>query len=332
MEQTFTAKLIPSSYTLSPSGSSKFYITNADNIYSDTSSNEYATIYNNYGSAYSGSIDLHFDLTELEHFEEASSVNSFSLSIKVGNCYNASNLDWIVPFVENDGTEYSPEYSEYSHTTPWGLNPDATGKSITSVNTSAIEPHLIGASDLWITVDCKQSSNNYTNYLYICGAELNITYTITKNYNKFVYGNETLIDLTGDTATASDVRTGVIFHLASGVQTTGTMTPTMSTKSKTTESGYDTTNISIYGLVKEPSWFILICASADDGIEDKVLHIIYDGSSITERNAGSASVGMVFTTPVSGTPTVAYSNGRLDIDHYADPYYFGGGEWELFYM
>ena len=39
--------------------------------------------------------------------------------------------------------------------------------------------------------------------------------------NKVVLGNETLLDLTGDTATAADVASGKTFHLASGVQATG---------------------------------------------------------------------------------------------------------------
>ena len=40
--------------------------------------------------------------------------------------------------------------------------------------------------------------------------------------NKVVYAGQTLIDLTGDTATAADVAKGKTFHLASGAQATGT--------------------------------------------------------------------------------------------------------------
>lgn len=39
--------------------------------------------------------------------------------------------------------------------------------------------------------------------------------------NKVVYGGDTLIDLTGDTATESDVLSGKKFHLKSGAQGTG---------------------------------------------------------------------------------------------------------------
>ena len=41
-------------------------------------------------------------------------------------------------------------------------------------------------------------------------------------YNKVVYNNNTLIDLTGDTVTAADVAEGKTFHLADGSQATGT--------------------------------------------------------------------------------------------------------------
>lgn len=42
--------------------------------------------------------------------------------------------------------------------------------------------------------------------------------------NKIIYGNETLIDLSGDTARESDVALGKIFHKADGSQATGTAT------------------------------------------------------------------------------------------------------------
>ena len=41
--------------------------------------------------------------------------------------------------------------------------------------------------------------------------------------SKVIYGNTTLMDLTGDNVTAADVKNGVKFHLPSGAQGTGTM-------------------------------------------------------------------------------------------------------------
>ena len=42
--------------------------------------------------------------------------------------------------------------------------------------------------------------------------------------NKVVYNGTTLIDLTGDTAIASDVAQGKLFHLPTGEQAVGTAT------------------------------------------------------------------------------------------------------------
>ena len=44
-------------------------------------------------------------------------------------------------------------------------------------------------------------------------------------YNKVIYGGNTLIDLTADTVTASDLLEGVTAHDASGAQITGTLVP-----------------------------------------------------------------------------------------------------------
>lgn len=63
--------------------------------------------------------------------------------------------------------------------------------------------------------------------------------------SKVAYNGQTLIDLTGDTATAADVLTGKTFHLANGEQATGTntgsITPT-GTKNITTNGIHDVTS------------------------------------------------------------------------------------------
>ena len=51
--------------------------------------------------------------------------------------------------------------------------------------------------------------------------------------NKVIYGGNTLIDLTSDTVTASDVQSGVTFHLPSGEIGTGTNTYDSDTSSDT---------------------------------------------------------------------------------------------------
>lgn len=54
--------------------------------------------------------------------------------------------------------------------------------------------------------------------------------------NKVVYGGDTLIDLTADTAVASDVAAGKYFHLKSGERVAGTSTKDMDTSSMTADA------------------------------------------------------------------------------------------------
>lgn len=70
----------------------------------------------------------------------------------------------------------------------------------------------------------------------------------TKAINKVVYGNQTLIDITDTTATASDVIKGKYFYDAAGIKTLGTaasvnnqnksVTPTRETQIITADSDY----------------------------------------------------------------------------------------------
>ena len=54
-----------------------------------------------------------------------------------------------------------------------------------------------------------------------------------EHVNKVIYGGETLIDLTGDTAVATDVLSGKKFHLKSGAPATGSCTYDADTRDAT---------------------------------------------------------------------------------------------------
>lgn len=94
--------------------------------------------------------------------------------------------------------------------------------------------------------------------------------------NKVVLGDEVLLDLTGDTATAADVAVGKTFHLASGVQATGTApesTPatiegTYTAATKTLELDTEGTIAAWWGgigyeLIGETTWSAPISSAAN---------------------------------------------------------------------
>ena len=68
--------------------------------------------------------------------------------------------------------------------------------------------------------------------------------------NKVVYGGTTLIDLTSDTVTAADLRTGVTAHDASGAVVTGTATSGLTYITTTQDShGGDIVTITTGGVI-----------------------------------------------------------------------------------
>lgn len=166
--------------------------------------------------------------------------------------------------------------------------------------------------------------NGITSY-YVYGAEINVE--AVKTRNKVIYGNETLIDLTGDTATASDVAVGKTFHLASGKQATGTLSPLKATA--TTSSS--TARTVSFTVSKEPSWFMMICSSANTTARNlRVLHMLYDGTTTTTYYTNSSTAFSIATSTSYGSFT--YSSGTLTISIDSSGPYLGGADWELYYL
>lgn len=108
--------------------------------------------------------------------------------------------------------------------------------------------------------------------------------------NKVVYGNDTIIDLTGDTATAEDVVSGKSFHLASGVRTTGTATYA---NSPVANGNATKTNGILYGAVDATSTSTAFTATIDG------LDSYYDGATVLLKNGVVASASD-FTINING--------------------------------
>ena len=117
--------------------------------------------------------------------------------------------------------------------------------------------------------------------------------------NKVVYGGNTLIDLTSDTATASDVAQGKTFHLADGTQATGTasestpvlqsktVTPTESTQTVKADTGY----------------------SGLSSVKVNAISSYYVGTRVTRKSAATITPGTTNKTIASGT----YLTGKQTI-------------------
>lgn len=161
----------------------------------------------------------------------------------------------------------------------------------------------------------------------VYGADVTIEADLKIFNNKVIYGNETLIDLTGDTATASDVAVGKTFHLASGKQATGTLSPSVATATTTTSTAR---TVKFTSLEKQPSWFMLICANTDTTARNaRVQHMLYDGTTTTTYYGRSSTAGSIAKSTIYGS--FVYNSGIMEISVTTSPY-FGVADWALYYL
>lgn len=167
---------------------------------------------------------------------------------------------------------------------------------------------------------------------FIYGAEVIVETEAEKGRNKIVYGNNTLIDLTGDTVTESDVANGKTVHLPSGIQVTGSYLPSPLKATATTTGSTDKT-VSLT-VTKEPSWFLLVCANATTQRAYRILYYMYDGEKVHfGRSKASSTYGQVEKV-TSASVTFAYSSNTLTFTapSSATNRYFGAADWELYYL
>ena len=106
--------------------------------------------------------------------------------------------------------------------------------------------------------------------------------------NKVVYDGNTLIDLTGDTATAADVAQGKTFHLATGEQAVGTASSgggsaTLTTKTITANGTYSAEDDNADGYSEVT---VNVPSSGGGAVTEKMVNFIdYDGTLLYSYSA-----------------------------------------------
>lgn len=196
-----TVRLVPSTYYLS--NSSYLTVSNASNMYANTDSMTYATVQNTRTSTSSYYIYIrgfNFDAVPSDAIVS-------DIAIKLKAYHSGGNTSTIYCY---DGTT---QVSAAGSTT--ALSTTATVKTFT--NTTVNWDTLKGyGSDFGIRINCRRSSRNTTAYIYIYGAEIEVTYTIP------VYHT---VNITGDT-TPTGTQT-VLEGDSLSIQYVGTSRPTV---------------------------------------------------------------------------------------------------------
>lgn len=156
-----TVKLTPSTYYLS--NSSYLTVSNASNMYADTDSTTYATIQNTRSST--SSYYLYIRGFDFDQIPSAAVVSSFTVKVKANHSGGYAQAIYLY-----DGTS-----------TSMGSSSTTLSTTVTThtINVSGTWADLVSAgSDLGIRINCRRSSRNTTAYVYVYGAEIEVTYTV----------------------------------------------------------------------------------------------------------------------------------------------------------
>lgn len=298
-----TIKLTPSTYYLS--SSSYLSVSNASNMYADTSSETYATVTNSRTSTTSYYIYLRG--FEFDSIPDGATVSGFTVRLKARESGVSTSTSY-KPYLAN-GTSAINGSCDVITTT-------AATHEFTGV--SADWDTIVGyGNDFGIRINCRRASRNTTSYMYIYGAEIEVTYTLP------VYHSVTVSNSSSATVTVSDanplegtdveVRASTVSGITikdNGVDVTSQFTQ----RSETAES-YSVVNVGSYGFDLNSSTGYYV--SNNEGIS---------------KTAALCRVD--FHVPVAATVTFTYINyaeqgydfgvfGNIDVA-LSDDYYAAG--------
>ena len=276
-----TIRLVPSTYYRS--NSSYVSVTNADNMYTNTDSTTYASVRNSRNST-SNTYYCYLRGFNFDAVPSNAIVTGFAIKIKANESYMS--------------TSSSYRMSLYNNTTAIS-NTTVTSSLSTSVQTftfpipSTLTWETIKGygANFGIRIPLRRSSTSYNSYVYVYGAEIEVTYTVP------VYYDVTINNSTSATVTASDtsplegddveIRASTLSGITikdNGVDVTSQFVA----RSETAES-YSVNNVGSYGFTLNSSTGYYV--SNNKGVDK------------------SAAVCRVdFHVPVSATITFSYIN------------------------
>lgn len=183
-----TIRLIPSTYAVSNSSYAK--VTDASNMYHNTDNTTHATLQNTRNST-SNTYYVYIRGFNFDSVPSDAIVSSFTVKIKANESYMSTS------------SSYRP--SLYHGTTAIS-NTTVTSSLSTSVTTLTFPiPSTLTwdtikgyGANFGIRVPMRRSSTSYSSYVYVYGAEIDVTYTVP------VYHSVTITNSTSATVTASD--------------------------------------------------------------------------------------------------------------------------------
>jgi len=172
-----TARLVPS-ILYNYSGTTYLTVTDADNAYTNTDSDSYATVQNINNATTSRYVYLRgFNFSAVP-----SDATVSKIEIKIKASHSGGNTSTIYGY---NGTT---QISSVGSTTALGTS--ATVKTFTNTTISWDTLKNYG-DNFGIRINCRRSNRNNTAYIYIYGAEIVVTYTVPVYHSISVTGENT---------------------------------------------------------------------------------------------------------------------------------------------
>ena len=236
-----TIKLIPSTYYLS--SSSYLSVSSASNMYTDTSSTTYATVTNSRASTTSYYIYLRdFDFDSIPN---GAMVSSFTIRLKARESGVSTSTSY-KPYLA-DGTSTINGSCDVITTT-------ATVHEFTGI--SADWDTIVNyGSDFGIRINCRRASKNTTSYMYIYGAEIEVTYTLPVYHSVTINNSSTATVTVSDANPLEGTDVEVRASTVSGITIKDNnvdVTSQFTQRSETAES-YSVVNVGSYGFTLNSS-------------------------------------------------------------------------------
>lgn len=274
-----TLRLIPSTYAVNNSSYAK--VTNPDNMYANTDNTSYATLQNTRNST-NNTYYVYIRGFNFSSVPSDAVVSSFTVKIKANESYMSTSSSYRMSL-------YNGTTSISSTTVTSSLSTSVNTYSFPIPSTLTWDTIVGYGANFGIRVPMRRSSTSYSSYIYVYGAEIEVTYTVP------VHHSVTITNSTSATVTASDTNplqgedVTIMSNTMSGITVTdnGTDVTSQFTHHSGTTGEYSIENRGTYGFALSNGYYV----SQNKGVDK------------------SAAVCRVnFTVPVTSTVTFTFIN------------------------
>lgn len=243
-----TIRLVPSTYAVSNSSYAK--VTNASNMYHNTDNTTYATLQNTRNST-SNTYHVYIRGFNFGSVPSDAIVSSFTIKIKANESYMSTSSSYR-PSLYNGTTAIS------NTTVTSSLSTSVTTLTFPIPSTLTWDTIKGYGANFGIRVPMRRSSTSYSSYVYVYGAEIEVTYTVP------VYHSVTITNSTSATVTASDSNplegtdVTIMSDTISGIAVTdnGTDVTSQFVHHSGTTGEYSITNRGSYGFALSGGYYV----------------------------------------------------------------------------